>query len=302
MWAVTIGFAGGCARQSSAPFNGGPVKPRDLGTLIDQADKVVVLESPTFDTSILYESSARHDLDALKRATRVRVPEGLIHCMCIGSPAIDLYSKGQRIVRLTNHHAELLRCDLWKSDAPIVDSEAFLKWFDERKIAGPRAEWDEAIKDQQRNETNRQRWLDAMPPSLKPLWPSEPVDAPDIGPLHRALVKDVPDESERIRALLSWYGFGAGPWSGFPGYELAAENLLLRYPTSSIVAAIEGRALTTSQTEGAARLFGGWNFSRARSDDLRLLPQELKQRLLAHSLESSNEDKRRRAQRAFGER
>ena len=281
------------------------MKPDDLRTLIDHADKVVVLEIPTSDASVLYESSARQDLDALKRATRVSVPEGTLHCMCIGSPAIDLYSKGQRIVRITNHHAELLRCELWKSDAPIVDSEAFLKWFDERKIAGPRAEWDDGIKDQQRSETNRQRWLDAMPPSLKPLWPTveQSLDGPtDIAPLHRALVKDVPDEPERIRALLSWYGSGAGPWSGFPSYEVAAENLLLRYPTRSIVAAIEGRELSAAQTEGAARLFGGWSFSRGRPDDRRLLPQDLKQRLLAHSLKSSNEDKRRRAQRAFGER
>lgn len=173
----------------------------------------------------------------------------------------------------------------------------------ERDYARKAQQRKNAIKEEQRNEADRQRWLDAMPPSLKPLWPTESLDGPsDTAPLHRALVKAVPDEPDRIRALLSWYGSGSGPWSGFPSYEVAAENLLLKYPTPAIVAAIEGRELTAAQTEGAARLFGGRGFFwRARPDDLRLLPQDLKQRLLAHSLKSSNEDNRRRAQRAFGE-
>jgi hypothetical protein len=279
------------------------VRPDELATLIDRSDKVVILGSPMSGAPVLYESKERQDLDALKWATRVSVPDEDVHCLCLGSPAIDLYSRGQRIGRITNHHAKLLRCELWKSDAPLLDSEAFLKWFDDRKIAGPRAEWDDAIKRQQQREAERQRWLDAMPKALKPLWPTveQSFDA-DVTPLDHAMAKEFPDEQDRIRALLSWYGSGAGPWSGHPAYEGVAESLLLRYPTRSLLTAIEGRELSPTQTEGAARLFGGWSFSQARPNDLRLLQEELKQRLLAHSLKSSDEDKRARAQCAFQDR
>lgn len=298
IWTITM--AGGCHRHLSATPEGGPVKPEELANLIDRADRIVILESPMAKAPVLYESTARQDLDALKAALRVLVPEDPLHCMCIGAPAIELYSKGKRIESITNHHGRFLRCGLWMSDAPIADSEAFLKWFDERGIVGPRAEWDGAIRRQQQREAERQRWMDAMPPSVKPLWPTvEASFDADVAPLHRTLVEDMPDESERIRALLTWYGSGAGPWSGFPAYEDIAERLLLRYPTRTIVAAIEGRELSPAQTEGAARLFGGWGFSQARPGELHLLPQELKQRLLAHSLESPDDDKRGRAQRAF---
>ena len=78
-----------------------------------------------------------------------------------------------------------------------------------------------------------------------------------------------------------------------------AEELLLAYPTDTLLTAIDGRQLTASQTEGAARLFGGWHFWKQRRQDLLLLPPSLKRALLEHSIQSPDEDKRRRAERAF---
>jgi len=63
---------------------------------------------------------------------------------------------------------------------------------------------------------------------------------------------------------------------------------------------VESRDLTKTQTDGVARLFGGFTFSRQRPTDLRLLSPDLKARLLEHSLAGADEDKRGRAQRAFG--
>ena len=67
------------------------------------------------------------------------------------------------------------------------------------------------------------------------------------------------------------------------------EKMLLDYPTTDLLAAIEGRELTTAQTKGVARLFGGWTFSQQRPKDGSLLPDELKARLLRHSLASTSE-------------
>lgn len=287
--------------SAAAATERGPVKPDELGAIIDRAEKLVVLDSPRSDAAKLFESGLRRDLDALKAATRVTVPEGAMHCMCIGSPAIDLYEKGQRILRITNHHARLLRCDLWTSDAPIADPEVFLKWFDERKVTGPRAEWDDSVRRQHQHDADLQRWREAMPTSLRPLWhPFENSLDADVEPLDRAVTLQFPSEPVRIRALLGWYGTGAGPWSGFPAYEEVGEKLLLLHSTVAITHAIDGEKLTAAQLEGVARLFGGWEFSQARPGDLRLLTPALKRRLLDHSLESSDDDKRSRAQRAFG--
>jgi hypothetical protein len=118
--------------------------PEDLAELIDRAEKLVVLQEPFDGAEVLFESSERSDLDALKSSLRVERPQPnhYVHCKCDGTPAILFYANGQVIGQLTNHHAKFVRCSLWKSDAYLLDAEAFLKWFDERNILGPRREYE----------------------------------------------------------------------------------------------------------------------------------------------------------------
>lgn len=82
-------------------------------------------------------------------------------------------------------------------------------------------------------------------------------------------------------------------------YEGVAEQLLLEFPTEILIEALMHHDPTVNQIEGAARYFAGWHFRKQKPDDLRQLPIEMKQRLLAHSLTSSNSDTMQRAQSAF---
>jgi len=145
------------------------------------------------------------------------------------------------------------------------------------------------------------RWRSAMPKSVLPLWDEvrQVQFAPDLKPLRDALAEELPDPHRRILRLFAWFGSGAGPWSGFPGYELIPEELLLDFPTPDLVAAAESENLSESQLEGAARLFGGWDFGQRRPEDLKTLPATLKKRLLDHALKSTDQDKLGRARRAF---
>jgi hypothetical protein len=276
------------------------VKPDELARLIDRADRLAVKENLFGEGAVLFESSDRNDLDALKAALQVERPGRFMHCMCNGNPVIVLSANGEPIGRITNHHAKLIRCDLWRSDAPLADTEALLRWFDERKIPGPRKEYEEALKEQKQFDEAEARWLEAMPPALKPHWPAAKRSFdPNLAPLRKALAKQIPDGNERILALFAWYGSGMGPWSGFPSYEDIAANLLFDYPTEELLAALEGKDLTATQLEGIARFFGDVRFPQRRPDERRLLPAELKDRLLEHCLASSDKDKQSRARRAF---
>jgi hypothetical protein len=152
-------------------------------------------------------------------------------------------------------------------------------------------------------EDNDARWRAGMPKSIQPLW--KPADVafmnPDeVAPFRKPLVMEFPDMKQRILALLKWYGSGAGPWSGFPSYEEAVELLLMEYSTQDLLSVIDPPAMSEEQVEGAARLFAGWTFRQKRPNDNRLIPKRLKQALLAHSMNSSDEDKRARARKAFG--
>lgn len=297
---VALGFARLHGGEPPARPAEGPAA--NIAKLIDRADRVVVREAPDDGARVLFESANRRDLDALKAALKVNKPDGPMHCMCDGTPAIDLYAGKQRVGQITNHHGKLVRWSTSRTDAPIADAEAWLTWFDVRGIGGPRREADAARRSRARFEEAERRWVAAMPAALRKFWPMPfRPGGDDVAPLRRALEEAVPDRGERIRALFAWYGSGMGPWSGFPSHEQAAEDLLLDYPTAELLAAIADRKLGDAETEGAARLFGGWSFSQVRPKDLALLPAELKRRLLEHSLKSDDEDKRGRARRAFGD-
>lgn len=153
----------------------------------------------------------------------------------------------------------------------------------------------------QRAEASEARWLEAMPVSIRPLWAEVPKDGSpsSLKPLRAAVARELPGNRQRILALFAWFGSGDGPWSGYPAYESIAEELLLDYPTSDLVAAAQTGGLTEPQLEGAARLFGGWDFSQRRPGDLKKLPSELSKKLLNHSVKTTNADKLSRAKHAF---
>jgi len=109
----------------------------------------------------------------------------------------------------------------------------------------------------------------------------------------------IPEKTEQIRALLIWFGSGAGPWSGFPSYESAAKELLLDYKIAELVDALDYSKLSPELAEGAARLFGGWSFSKKYPKGIKCVPKELREALWNHVKDTEDEDKLRRAKHAF---
>jgi len=278
-----------------------PVLPEHLTELINEANRIVVKESPLKDAKSLFESKERKDLDALSKALVVTKPDEWFHCMCIGTPAIYIYKDKKLLAMITNHHGQSVRCSLWSSDAAIANTEKWLKWFDDRKINGPRKEVEKMREAQEQSERDRKRWIAAMPRALDPVWENSLDQFGDVNtePLAKALRKSIPKKDDQILALLHWFGSGAGPWSGFPSYESAAEELLLEYRIIEIVSAIENKKLTAEQIEGAARLFGGWDFSQMHPKGLEHVPTDIKRTLWNHVKDTKDEDKLGRATRAF---
>jgi hypothetical protein len=260
------------------------VVPEDLRKILANADKIVVRASPTRSSTILFESTDKKDLEDLWRSLALEPPAEWFHCMCDGTPAIYVYERGYKRVELTNHHGLSIRCSLWESDVRICDTEKWLSWFDKRGMSGPRREVEAMRAREEQGKRDWDKWLGAMPKAVRPIWSDAlgQFGRVDIAPLRVALESDMPEEGGRILALLEWFGSGAGPWSGFPSYETAAEKLLLDHSTKAIVTAIESTRLNAAQTEGAARLFAGWSFGKQRPEDLKDLPDSLKKVLSAN--------------------
>jgi len=225
--------------------------------------------------------------------------------MCCGDTTFEFYSNDKLIATFEFFPGLALRWlnGKWGSDVFLTgESATFLvEWLAEHGVSGPKEKVEQARQEAIKYEANRQRWLDAKPESLRPFKEKGiGVEYPaEVKPMQTALAKEYPDKRQQILALLAWFGSGAGPWSGFPAYEEYAEQMLLLYSTEDIIEVLQKTQLTEAQTEGAARLLGGWTFSQKRPADLAKVPETIKQQLLAHSMKSDDKDKKGRAVHAF---
>jgi len=295
--AISVFFTVGCSTRHEGT-------PQDrLSNVIGQADKIVVFESELENAKVLFSSTASKDIAEFNDALAVVPPKDGFKCACIAAPAVRLYRGGTELVLVTNYGGFMVGSSLWGSDAMIKDPEKWLKWFGARNMPRPREEFEESRVRAEKAENAYTRWLAAMPKSIQPLWEQATRDelSPNTTPLREALNRDIPKPKLRAMELFSWYGSGAGPWSGYPSYEGIAEELLLDIPTPELIAAAQADNLTDAQLEGAARLFGGWGFSQKRTGDGKLLPARLKKKLLEHALKSTDEDKLDRAKDAFSQ-
>ena len=246
------------------------------------------------------------------------------HCMCLGDYALQFYAGRRNIATIGLHHGRSIRWNAWKYDALLRDGQRLLTWLADQGAAAPLEAYEQ---DRRRAEEYRQaaiRWRQAMPACLQPYWDQMRVSADgmvsfipvsqrgeegqqsqvedptgEVALLLDALEAEYPEPESRILALLKWYGCGMGPWSGFPSYEIVAERLLLVFPTDQLVTALTRYPLTPVHLEGAARYFCGYQFNTYKPGEVQQIPQELKERLLTHSLKSSDEDRARRAKAAL---
>jgi hypothetical protein len=233
---------------------------------------------------------------------------------CLGDQLLDFFNGGKVIASLELIGARILRWreGKWEGDAVLSrkSAEYLFNWLNERGFSGPREQYEESLRDERESREAVARWLAAMPASLKSFWRTDadpqassgPIRLKQVKEMNAALIVEFPNQQERLLALMEWFGAGRGAWSGFPAYEMNAEEILFLYETDEILQAIVDKDLTLGQTEGAARFFGSWPFHHSRPDDLALLPLPLKRKLLEHSLRSNSEYNRNMAQRAFGER
>jgi hypothetical protein len=272
-----------------------------LFSLIDRADEMVVYSEGFRRESVIYRSSNRSDFDELKSAITLKRDGGPFICACVDGPEIALLKNKKEIAAIWNHEGIAIGSSVWQGDWENSSPDRWLRWFDARRMTFARQQFDANRLTERKAAEDEQRWLRAIPSSLKPLWAHalskyNPPHYPDLKPLNAGLLQQYPDTYERIRALMAWYGSGAGPWSGFPGYEEIAEKLLLQYPNTELIKAVDARDLSEPELEGAARILGGW---RPVSDPTPI-PADLRETLLNHCLQSKDEDKVGRAKQAFG--
>lgn len=268
-------------------FDGGMSDSRPLGAnLLDVADPESL-------------AALRDDLAI------VEDPTTFGHCMCLGDLAMQFYAHNKLVATIGLHHGRSIRSNVWKHDAQLQNGKQLLTWLADRGVTAPLEAYEADQRRAQAYHEQADRWQAAVPSCLEPytdqIMGSFPSSAPsELQPLLEALRRTYPEPQILALELFSWFGSGAGPWTGFPSYETLPESLLLTFPASLLVEALGAQPLQGAHVEGAARYFAGWTFNHHKGEEAREIPLELKRRLLEHSLRSSDADKRQRAEAAFG--
>ncbi len=224
------------------------------------------------------------------------------HCMCGGDPTLEFFQGKRLVAALGMHHARSLRWadGQWIGDAQLTANsrKRALAWLDRHGVSGPRKDLERQKRQALQVRKAEEKWRKGMPPSLLPFWKKRPTA--DVDAMHEVLAKAMPDLPNRIRALLHWYGCGTGVWSAHPSYESVAMELLYKYKTADVLAALADIHLTVEFKEGAAHFFGCHPFTQRRPDDLALLPKALKKTLLQHCLDTGETFKKDWAKGNFG--
>ncbi len=293
--------------RSAIGQNDRPITQTDVAALlsvVENADRVAVFSvNETEGERQIYVSTSPKDIEALRTSISIESPQQWFRCACDPSTVIRLFGSNKEIGEIDIFDGTTVRFTNWSSDAEISNKTEWFAWLDRRGIKTPRKEFEQRVAQDRIYRAAEERWIKAMPSSLTPLWPPVakviPMGEYDIEPLDSALSKEFTDGRTRILKLIAWFGNGTGPWSGYPGYESVPEQMLLEYSTPELLAAVTGETLNEDETEGAARLFAGWDFNHSRPQDNALLPENLKRHLLEHSLKSRDKDKRGRAEHWF---
>lgn len=300
-------------------LNPHPANPAELLAAVDRADKIVVYnydaEAEDQNRDILYSSLRLKDISELRQSLVIEPPKEWFRCACFPMLEIKLYRQGKEIGVVSVFDELTIEFSGWSGDVRIADREKLLRWFDAREIKGPRRAIEAELASERADDIVAQRWLAAMPPEVRPLWPEIlrnplwwqiPPDAAKASArvLDPVLANEYPNVNQRIRSLFSWFGSGSGHWSGYYAWEDVPSRMLLEYSAGQLVDAMQGEPLTDAEAKGAVRFFVVYTpgaLFRPPEDRTLIaqLPDELKKTLLADVARTGDQEKLEMARKAF---
>ena len=109
---------------------------REFYKLISESDRMVIkelkAESESLVWKVIFESGDPKDIRYFSDSLLLRKQSQFVrsYCKCSGTHAIYFYKNGQEIIRITNHHDESIRCNLWEGNVNIANVDKWKRWLD----------------------------------------------------------------------------------------------------------------------------------------------------------------------------
>lgn len=198
------------------------------------------------------------------------------YCMCLGSHAIELYSKGEIRATIGFHHASSIRCGRWNSDAALAKTDALACFLYEAGLEAPLLEKIRQRKEHRQYETVKENWLLGAPACFTKYWDEmNGFDEDFLPALIEDLNKEQPDKSVQIIELLQLFGLSTNFWTGYPVYEDVPFTILQNYPVPDIIDAYNGSNKNIRLQRGLGRFLCCFKFGKIRSRFIKHIPQNV---------------------------
>lgn len=202
------------------------------------------------------------------------------HCMCLGDSALEFLAGGSRLAIVGLHHLRHVRWSGWDGDARLADGPGLAAWLAQRGYGAPLARADADAQRRAQALVDEADWLAAAPPSVRDLLPDlvatgQTGHVPDgiVAEAEDRLASRTPDDVQRSRQLLAWFGSGTARCSGYPVYEGIPGRILSRLPISTVLASLRDEPTGGPVWAGALRHLASW---RSRTpEDLARVPSEI---------------------------
>ena len=114
---------------------------REFYKVISESDRIVIKELSAENESLVwesvFESDDPKDITSFADSLLIKKQSPFVRwiCKCTGTHAIYLYKNGQETMRITNHHNESIRCDLWEGNVNIDSVDEWNSWLDSHLIS-----------------------------------------------------------------------------------------------------------------------------------------------------------------------
>lgn len=281
--------------------------PDALKAVLAKATRVRIVEGGMFAATTLgnvvrLDSSDPNDLQGLRDRLKIE-PGPAGHCSCLGTHAMELYAGQKLLATLGLHHGMTIRWAAWKDDARISSPDVFVSWLQAHGIPEVFEELRKLRHAARVTQAAMTKWEAGCPAALKELLADAMKGTINTTELLLAMDASVPDEPEKARQLMKWFGSTGGRWTGAPAYHEVPEKMLVKFRWQVLVEALmteDGDIREDAGLlEGAARLFAGKAFMEQRGADIGKFSRELKDALMKHALVSGDREKPAALEAAF---
>jgi hypothetical protein len=198
------------------------------------------------------------------------------YCMCLGTYAVELYSKGKCKATIGFHHGVSIRYDKWNGDAELAESDKLLAFLSEQGLTKPLQDRLEARQDMEAERIAERNWFNIAPKCFSKY--REQINGFDEH-YFPSLINDInaefPDKRKQIIVLLQTFGTTEIFWTGYPIYEELPNTILNTFDTKEIIEAYLNSDRNYKTRKGLGRFLCSFEYKKIRKAQLKFITDEV---------------------------